>query len=136
MLIAAILGAYYIGPLPFAKNPNINMFTAQYQNKEIVNDFLSSIPQKFSIASTNNLGSHLSRRQKIYTIPVGIDKADIVAFLLNDSSAQPSLKAQIEIARKMKNDKNYIKIFEEGDFIVFKKVSAIIPSEVPKLKRQ
>ena len=122
LLIAAILGAYYIGPLPFAKNPSINMFTHQLPERKIINEFLEGISPQFSIAATNNLGSHLSHRQKIFTIPVGIDKADIVTFLLNDPFAQPSLKTQMEIASKMKEDKNYIKIFEEGDFIVFKKV--------------
>ena len=136
LLIAAILGAYYIGPLPGSKNPSISIFTRQLAERKIISEFLEDIPPQFSIASTNNLGSHLSRRQKIYTIPVGIDKADIVTFLLNDPFAQPSLKTQMEIASKMKEDKNYIKIFEEGGFIVFKKVSAITPSEIPKLKRQ
>ena len=122
ILTAAILGAYYIGPLPGSKNPSISMFTNQLPQKETIEDFLDTIPSKFSIAATNNLGSHLSRRQKIFTIPVGIDKADVIVFLLNDSFAQPSLKAQIETAEKMKKDKNYIKIFEQGDFVAFRKV--------------
>ncbi len=117
----SILFAYLLGPLPSSRNPNINMFIKQYQDKEIIDDFLSSIPPKFSIAATNNLGSHLSHRQKIFTIPVGIDKADIIAFLLNDPFAQPSLAAQKEIVKKMQKDKNYIEVFKHDNFIVFEK---------------
>lgn len=135
IIIAAILGAYYIGPLPGSKNPSISMFTKQLPQKEIIENFLDSIPSKFSIAATNNLGSHLSRRQKIFTIPVGIDKADIIVFLLNDPFAQPSLKTQIEIARKMKKDKNYIQVFKQDDFIVFEKrnLYQLFPLSIPSL---
>src|SRR3989344_3238335 len=135
ILISAILGAYFIGPLPGSKNPNINMFTKQLPQKETIANFLDSIPQKFSIAATNNLGSHLSHRQKIYTIPVGIDQADIILFLLNDPFAQPSLKAQIETADKMKEDKNYIQVFKQGDFIVFEKRNLYLEEHEKKIKQ-
>jgi len=72
------------------------------------------------------LGSHLSRREKVSTVPLGIDKADIVLFLLNDSFAQPSLAAQIKMVNDMKSDKNYIKIFEKDEFVVFKKPGILL----------
>jgi uncharacterized membrane protein len=121
LLFFTFYSAYSFGPLPGAKNPNVDMFTKPYTNKRTVEDFLLTIPEKYSVAATNNLGSHLSHRETIYTIPIGIDKADIVAFLLNDRFAQPSLNAQIKMAQDLKSDKNYVKIFEQGDFIVFKK---------------
>lgn len=126
VFIAAILSAYFIGPLPGSRNPSISMFTKQLPQKETIENFLDYIPSKLSVAATNNLGSHLSRRQKIFTIPVGIDKADIIVFLLNDPFAQPSLEAQIETAEKMKKDRNYIKIFEQDDFIAFKKIDVTL----------
>ena len=70
LLIAAILGAYYIGPLPGSKNPGISMFTRQLAERKIISEFLEGIPPQFSIASTNNLGSHLSRRQKYIRFPL------------------------------------------------------------------
>ncbi len=126
ILISAILTAYCIGPLPGSKNPNTSMFTKQLPQREKIDDFLDSIPSELSVAATNNLGSHLSRRQKIFTIPIGTDKADIVVFLLNDSYAQPSLDAQVELARRMKTDPNFIKIFEQGNFIAFKRADITI----------
>lgn len=126
LYVALLAGAiastsYLIGPMPWSKNANITMFTKPVKNRSIVYNFISDIPVKYSIAATNNLGSHLSHRQKIYTIPIGIDKADIIMFLLNDPYAKPSLEGQKKIANKMKQDKNYIEVFKEDDFIVFEK---------------
>lgn len=122
LVITTIYSVYYFGPLPFAKNPNIDMFTKPQKNKEIIDKFLQGIDRKYSVAATNNLGSHLSQRERIFTIPIGIDKADIVVFLLNDRSAQPSLAAQKDMANRLKTNKNYVKLLEDGDFVAFKKI--------------
>jgi len=129
----AFLSAGIFGPLPGSLKPNINMFISPQPDREIINNFISTIPQKFSIASTNNLGSHLSHRQKNFTIPVGIDQADIILFLLNDPFAQPSLKAQKQFAKQMENDKNYIQVFRKNDFIVFEKRSHYLESGRKKI---
>lgn len=121
LLFFTLYSAYSFGPLPYAKNPNIDMFTKPQKDKKIIEDVLRQIPEKYSVAATNNLGSHLSHREVIYTIPLGIDKADIVAFLLNDSYAQPSLDVQKEMAKDLKINNNYVKFFEKDDFVVFKK---------------
>lgn len=121
LLICALVSAYYFGPLPGARNPNIDMFIKPQPYKDVITNFLNDIPSSFSVAATNNLGSHLSHRQKIFTVPVGINQADIIAFLLNDPFAQPSLKAQKQMAEEMKHNKNYIEVFRENDFVVFEK---------------
>ena len=121
LILTTLLSMTLFGPLPGTKKPSVEMFNTVSQEEKIIDGFLSAVPSRYSIAATNNIGSHLSRRQRIYTVPIGIDKADIVMFLLNDQYAQPSLKAQIEMANKMRNNKNYIQIFKLGDFIVFEK---------------
>lgn len=126
LLFFTFFSAYSFGPLPGAKNPNIDMFTKPQPNKEIIENFLSKIPEKYSVAATNNLGSHLSRREIIYTIPIGIDKANVILFLLNDNWARPSLRAQKEMTDNMKSDKRYIKVFEKDDFAVFKKQGVLL----------
>ncbi len=117
----SFLSSIILGPLPGSLKPNIDMFTKPQPDRKTIDDFLSSIPGKFSIAATNNLGSHLSHREAIYTIPVGMNKADIILFLLNDPFAQPSLNAQKQFAKQMEHDKNYIEVFKKDDFIVFEK---------------
>ena len=122
----AILSAYFYGPLPGAKNPSIDMFTKPQKNKTIIEAYLFRIAEKYTVAATNNLGAHLSHREIISTIPVGIDKADIIIFLLNDRFAQPSLTSQIKMAKDLKSDKNYVKMFEKDDFVVFKKQGVLL----------
>lgn len=117
----SILSAHWFGPLPIAKRPNVDMFWLQQPNKQLISNFLASIPHRYSIAATNNIGSHLSHRQRIYTIPTGIDEADILVFLLNDKFAQPSLKAQIAMTVHLRNDSRYVEVIHVGDFVVFEK---------------
>lgn len=123
VLLTGIIGAYNYGPLPIAKNPSVDMFWLQQHDKDAMNDFLNSIPRRYSIAASNNVGSHLSHRQLIYTIPNGIDKADILVFLLNDRFAQPSLPAQIQMTEKLRKDPRYVETMHLGDFVVFEKKS-------------
>lgn len=123
MIFAAVLGAYFYGPLPGAKHPNITMFTEPLENKATIDAFINSIPHQYSVAASNNVGSHLSHRQKIYTIPVGLKEADIVVFLLNDEFAQPSLQAQKKMAAQLGQAPAYTLLFEQGPLVVFKKTS-------------
>ncbi|MBI4089192.1 MAG: DUF2079 domain-containing protein [Candidatus Levybacteria bacterium] len=121
LIIFTLLSSFLFGPLPGGKNSNLDMFTKPQPKKQIIENFISRIPQKHSVAATNNLGSHASQRRDIYTIPEGIDSADVILFLLNDQFAQPSLQAQKEMVENLKQDKSYIKVFEKDDFVVFKK---------------
>ncbi len=110
------------GPLPLTRNHNTDMFTKPLKNKEFISTYLSKIPRRFSVAATNNVGSHLSHRQRIYTIPVGLYDADMVVFLLGDQFAQPSPQKQKEMIAKLKNDHRYKIRIENGDFYVFEKI--------------
>jgi len=111
LLIFTLFSAYFFGPLPGAKNPNIDMFIKPLKDKITIENFLSQIPEKYSVAATNNLGSHLSQRQTIYTIPYGVDKADMVLFL----------KERSELIDNVKKNKNYSEVLKIDDFIAFKR---------------
>jgi uncharacterized membrane protein/pimeloyl-ACP methyl ester carboxylesterase len=121
LVIATLISAYLYGPLPGAIHANVSMFNHQLTNRKSIDDFLTKIPTRYSIAASNNLGSHLSHRRNIYTIPVGIGQADVILFLLNDNFAQPSLQAQKEMVKEMSNDKKYIQVYKNGDFVAFEK---------------
>ncbi|MDO8659472.1 MAG: DUF2079 domain-containing protein [Candidatus Parcubacteria bacterium] len=122
IIFFTFMSAYSFGPLPGAAKPNLDMFTKPQENKEVIENFLSTIPENYTVAATNNLGAHLSHRQTVFTVPVGISEADFVLFLLNDGFAQPSLQVQKEMIVKLSNNKKYVKIFKQGDFVVFKKL--------------
>lgn len=125
ILITGLFFAYLYGPLPGAVNANLDMFDKPLENRKLVSEFISSIPKEYSVSATNNLGSHLSRRKFIYTIPVGIDNADIVAFLLNDSYAQPTLKEQKLIAETFEYNNNYVLLIKDRDFVAFKRINIL-----------
>lgn len=126
LILFTFLTAYFFGPLPGAKRPNLDMFTKAQPNKEAIENFLSRIPKHYTVAGTNNLGSHLSQREIIYTIPLGVEKADVILFLLNDGFAQPSLQTQKEMVNNLKHNKNYVEILKIGDFIAFKKPEVLL----------
>ncbi|HEX7042560.1 MAG TPA: DUF2079 domain-containing protein [Patescibacteria group bacterium] len=121
LLATSITAAYWYGPLPGARNMNDAMYIQQLPYKDAVDEFLQTIPRQYSVAATNNVGSHLSHRQNIYTIPIGMEKADVIVFLLNDQFAQPSLEAQREFAMTLSKDPNYVKVYEYQDFVLFTK---------------
>lgn len=121
--MTSVFSAYFYGPLPGAKNPSVDMFTKQLADRDLIQAFISGIPTRYKIAATNNLGSHLSRRRNVYTIPEGLNSADMILFLLNDSFAQPSLNDQKQMVNILKTNPNYQLLFEQGEFIVFQKKS-------------
>lgn len=123
LAIMTILSFYLYSPYPGARYPNIAMFTETIENKEIIDKTLANIPQEASVAATNNLGAHLSHRDKIFTVPVGTESADFVVLLLNDKFAKPSLDEQVLMALRFENDLNYKTIVKDGRFVVFEKVS-------------
>ncbi len=121
VVIVSLIGAYLYGPLPGAKEPNLAMFTRQVQNKSFINASLAQIDTQYSVAASNSLGAHLSQREHIYTLPLGLEKAEVVAFLLSDSNNMPSQEWHKEASQKLRKDPRYSIWFEKGDFIVFRK---------------
>lgn len=120
ILLSTFYFAYLFGPMPFSKSPNIDMFTKPQKNKIIIENFLSRVPEKYRVSATNNLGSHLSHRQKISTVPEGIAQADLVLFLISSSNSHTS-REEKKSFQNIKYDKNYKEIFRKDNFIVFEK---------------
>lgn len=122
VLIFTVGSAYEVGPLPFAKNPQIYMYTDPLPNKNIVNNYLRKIPRRLIVASTNNLGAHLSHRENIYTIPDGIDKADLILFLIRDKYDPVSAGKERDVLKKVESDPKYKQVFKNGEFVVFERI--------------
>lgn len=118
LLVISMVGAHFFGPLPGAGESNLDMYTRQLNERVFIDKYLSSIPKRLSVAATNNVGSHLSQRQQIYTVPNGIGKADVIVFLLTDPKALNSEKQMVE---KLKQNKMYYITREKENFIVFRK---------------
>jgi uncharacterized membrane protein len=125
LMLFTLFSAWYLGPLPGARYPALEVFTRRLSYREEIDSFLKKIPQRYSIAATNNLGSHLSHRTRIYTIPNGIDKADVVLFLLTDDYSPFSLKEQEKLVKELRNDKNFLVMYEKNEFIAFLRVKTL-----------
>jgi len=121
LCIVFLSAAFLYGPLPGAKRSNLAMFVNPVPERENIHTFIERLPTNSKVAATNNLGAQLSNRKDIYTIPVGINEADYVLFLLNDSFAQPSLSEQRMLTMDLRYNEKYILLYEKGDFIAFRK---------------
>lgn len=121
ILFTSLYSAWEFGPLPGAQQPNIAMFTEPLSNKEVVDGYIVKIPKEYSISTTNNLGSKLSQRRKIYTIPHGIENADMILFLLRKSPTDPGEKLDREVLRIVRNNSNHLEVFKDNGFIVFQR---------------
>ncbi len=118
LLTFSLIGAYLFGPLPGAKAANLDMFTRPVNDKSLIDNYLSGIPDSFSVSGTNNVGSHLAQRAQIYTVPQGMNEADMVIFLLTNSGSE---KAEKEMVEKLKLNNEYYIDLEKDKFIVFRK---------------
>jgi len=118
LIFFSLFGAYLYGPLPGSQEPNIVMFTKQNPFKEYIDNYLDSIPKDLSVMATNNIGSHLSHRERIYTYPKGIDEADVIIFLLKNPDRE---KEEVESIQVLSRNNNYYIDYRIDKFIVFRK---------------
>lgn len=121
LFISGLYSQYAYGPLPGSRESNLDMFTKHVTNRETIHYALSQIPPELSVAASNNLGANLSHRERLYTIPIGILQADVVAFLLNDKGAQPSPEMQKEMVDMLRANPRYELIISDNDFFLFQK---------------
>lgn len=119
ILLLTFLSAYTYGPLPFAKKPTDAMFKKQLANKIVIDKYLRSIPATEKISATNNLGSHLSHRKFIYTIPVGMKEAEKIVLLVKEDSSQKEKDA----LNALLIDTTYLLMFRDQDFYVFQNLN-------------
>lgn len=119
ILFSASISAWIYGPLPGSNKPSIEMLTNTIEEGPEIRKFLLRIPQNLSVSASNNLGAHLSHREKIYTIPHKMYDADVVVFLLNSQNAQPSLTDQLRFVRDLEFNEKYIEALTTGDFRSF-----------------
>lgn len=121
LLFFTVKAAWEYGVLPGSKHPSLEIYVDKTSERSSIETFLSKLPQNLSIAATNNLGAHLSHRERLFTIPNGIYEADVVIFLLNDEFAQPSLSEQKNMVMRLDKSPKYRIIYHTGDFYAFER---------------
>lgn len=121
LMVFTMYSSYQFGPLPGSKSPNVDMITKPESLKEIINKTLSQIPPELSVASTNNIGSHLSGRKNIYTLPNGVNNADVIIFLTkNENYPMENINKEYALLLSLKNNPRYSIEIEKNNFIVFR----------------
>jgi len=124
ILIVSLFSTFQYGVLPGAKKPSLETYNKFLPQRREIESFLHKIPPELKVAATNNLGAHLSHREYIFTIPNGVNEADVIVFLLNDPYAQPSLSYQMDLSKTIQEDESYTEVYQIGDFVAFSKKSA------------
>ncbi|HRN96476.1 MAG TPA: DUF2079 domain-containing protein, partial [Candidatus Levybacteria bacterium] len=119
-LFFSFVGVWMYGALPFGNQPYVDIFTKPRPYAQEIQKFLATIDQSKSVAATNNLGSHLSRRENIFVVPHGIEKADYILFLNTDW--YDPLDAFNKRVEDMKQDSRYTVVYQIGNFTAFQRV--------------
>lgn len=122
LVIIGIWSAYLYGPLPGARYANLAMINRPAKHQEAIDKLISSIPQEAKVASSNGLGSHLSHREYIYTLPFGIKEADYILITRGDPNNSSSTDFA-DLVAQLKNNSQYEVIYDDGNVIAFRKRS-------------
>ncbi len=113
VIISAFLTMYYYSPILGMKNADNSPFESDSSQK--IREYLNVIPENASVASSNNLGAHLSHREHIYTVPYGMDRASFIALYKENER----LVSSVDIV-------NYVIVIEdkENNFYLYKRVAS------------
>ncbi len=119
---ACILGsAYYWGELPYGVHSRFWFFHTVQPEKTVMKQVAKSIPSRYSVSATNNIGAHFSERKILYNYPINATIADYVVVLLGDQYAWPSGDEQKRVLQSLLKDKDYQLIAQSGLFFAFKR---------------
>ncbi len=119
--ITGITSAYLYGPLPGAKDANLAMITRSMNNKDKIDALIKNIPEEAKVAASNGLGSHLSHRQYLYTLPRGVEEAEYILISRGDpnNSSGDNFK---DLIQQLKGNKLFREIYDDGNVVGFQKI--------------
>ena len=93
-----------------------------------INRLLGAIPSQYSVSTSNSLGSHVTHRQYLFTMPYGWDKADYIIFLMNETNAYPSPQDHKKQAEILSRNPEYTKYYDDGNVKAFRKKTITAPT--------
>lgn len=109
VLTFALFSLYLFSPIPGMKRANVLPFSNEPQNGRVRN-YLKIIPENAKVAATNNVAAHLSHRDYIFVLPLGIDRADYIVIY----------KELLGIEKRI-DDHNFELQRHEDNFFLFKR---------------
>lgn len=111
ILVTTIYTSWSTGLLPYSRTPDFSGFIQQDKHKLEIARALKTIPDNAAVASTNNIGAHLSHRKDIYVLPYGVELSDYIVIY----------REHLQIAQQLKTRGDFALIKELPNFYIFKK---------------
>lgn len=92
LLGSLLISTYLYSPLPGMREADYKPYTSTSAVK--ISQYLALIPPDSSVSASNNVGAHLSHRDKIYVVPNALQTADYVVLYGEKKSMVNSVNAQ------------------------------------------
>jgi len=123
LITTVALSAYFWGELPYGPHSRFWFFHTIQPEKFTMDEVKGTIPSKYSVSVTNNIGAHFAERQLLYNYPINAQGADYTVILLGDQYAWPSGDEQKRVLQLLLADKNYQLLAHDLNFYEFKRIT-------------
>jgi len=123
LTIAALVGGYFFGPLPLAKNQDIYpLFWPRSETKHLDYWKEQFKDEKLIISASDSLGAHFTDRQYFYIFSEHYSLADYVILRIDDIKNHVRKEEIVKIYEKLKSDPKFKLIFNQDGLEVYKKI--------------
>ncbi len=118
-----------LGPWPGTPGRSITSYWADVPAERVnaLRRAVALVPEGAPTAATNRLGSHLSERRYLYSVPV-VGRADWIVVDTDDAwiprqfGGEPDPDALVAFVGRLREDPRWVKVFDEEGVLVFRKV--------------
>ncbi len=123
VLVSSLRAGYFYGPTPITPSHWKWMFEPSEVDIRF-EQVLQSIPSALSVSSSGNVRPHVTQRQRAHVFPSQAREADYVAILTEERIVGRVIDLEYEknLVEELRNDPNYIVVFEEDKHLLFKRI--------------
>ena len=123
LLFSTLFFTYLKSPLPYSKEKDGRSFARFQKEKKDVEFWAKTLKsENYKISSTGKLAPFLTSRRYYYHFGENYILSDFVLILKAEINSDWEKKGLKDIYNNLKNNKNYIKIHENGDLEVYKRI--------------
>jgi uncharacterized membrane protein len=131
VLTLSAAASIMVGPWPGAIGGKPGWYETDASKERIaaLNDAVELVPAGAPVSSTNRIGSHLSARRRVYSVPavgqaewIVLDSSD--AWIPKNIGGYPDMVALQAFREHIEQSPNWRKVFDAEDVLVFQRVNA------------
>lgn len=115
LFISSFFFAYRYSPLPFSREPQLDMFASFSPEMGEVKTYMKTISPSESVSSSNDLAAYLSNRQNMYIYPLGYDISD---YIVIDKAKEDLNSAEF---KKIMQSVYLEKDFENARYVIYRR---------------